>query len=142
MKNLLLIFTVFTMVACSSDDDAGNTDPNDFEQIKTILPQGEWEVSKYFDDNVDQTDIFESFVFDFKSDNTVVAQTDLFSENGTWLYDNTSTDEEDLILQFTGTPPFDEISDDWDIISVSSSKIELRDDDDGNEVDLLTFTKL
>jgi hypothetical protein len=82
-------------------------------------------------------------VFTFNEDGTVVAQNDLFTENGTWAYDNSSSSGEELILQFSEATPFDEINDDWDIVSVSDSKIELSDISGGNgDVELLTFTKL
>lgn len=142
MKKILILLAVVTFVSCSSDDDSGNANTNEFEQIKTTLPQGEWEVSKYIDGQTDQTVSFESFIFNFKEDGTVSAQNDLFTENGTWTYDNSNSSEK-LVLVFNGTTPFDQINDDWDIVSVSNSKIELSDDSGGNgDVELLTFTKL
>jgi len=141
-KILLLLFTVIVFASCSSDDDSGDANTNDFEQIETILPQGEWEVSKFMEGASDNTNEFESFVFTFDEDGTVVAQNDLFAENGTWTYDNSSTNEE-LVLVFGQTTPFDRINDDWVILSVSNSKIELSGTDSSNgELDLLTFTKL
>ncbi len=59
-----------------------------FKNIETILPQGTWEVSSYFEGNTDRTMDFESFVFTFNEDGTVIAQNDLFTENGTWEYQN------------------------------------------------------
>jgi hypothetical protein len=48
-----------------------------------------------------------------------------------------------LVLQFSEQTPFDEINDDWDIVSVSNSKIELSDISGGNgDMEYLTFTKL
>lgn len=130
------------MVACSSDDDAGNVNTNEFETIKTTLPQGDWKITKLLDGQSDHTSDFESFVFNFNEDGTVKAQNDLFTENGTWAYDN-SDSEEELVLQFSEQTPFDEINDDWDIVSVSNSKIELSDISGGNgDMEYLTFTKL
>jgi hypothetical protein len=143
MKRILILLAIAVFASCSSDDDAGNVNTNEFEQIKTTLPQGEWKVSKLIDGQSDHTTDFESFVFTFNEDGTVVAQNDLFTENGTWAYDNSSSSGEELILQFSEATPFDEINDDWDIVSVSDSKIELSDISGGNgDVELLTFTKL
>lgn len=142
MKRILVLLTAMVVFAsCSSDDDSGDV-YGEFEQIKTTLPEGEWEITNLIDGDADKTSDFESFVFTFNEDGTVVGQTDLFSENGTWAYDNSSTTEEKLVLVFGETEPFPEISDDWEIISVSSSKIELRDDNGDGDVELLTFTKL
>ena len=64
------------------------------------------------------------------------------TENGTWAYDNSSSSEE-LVLQFSEQIPFDEINDDWDIVSVTNSQIELSDISGGDgDVELLTFIKL
>ncbi|MBG42623.1 MAG: hypothetical protein CL530_01500 [Aequorivita sp.] len=143
MKKLFIVLAITVFAACSSDDDSGNVNTNEFENIKTTLPQGEWEVSKLIDGQSDHTSDFESFVFTFKEDGTVRAQNDLFTENGTWAYDNSSSSNEELILQFSEQTPFDQINDDWDIVSVTNSTIELSDVSGGNgDIELLTFTKL
>lgn len=141
MKRILVLLAVMTFASCSSDDDSGTVNTNEFESIKTTLPQGKWQVSTFIDGQEDKTSMFESFNFTFNEDGTVEAKTDLFTEPGTWNYDNSDSSEE-LILQFSGTEPFPEITDDWDIVSVSNSKIELSDDNDGTDVELLTFIKL
>jgi hypothetical protein len=143
MKRILILLTVVVFTACSSDDDPGNANSSEFEEINAALPQGEWMISKLIDGQSDHTSDFESFKFTFNADGTVAAQNDLYTENGTWAYDNSSSSSEELVLQFSETSPFDEINDDWDIVSVSNVKIELSDisGDDG-DIELLTFTKL
>lgn len=142
MKKILILLAIVTFASCSSDDDSGNVNTNEFENIKTTLPQGEWKVSKLIDGQSDHTMDFESFTFTFNGDGTVKAQNDLLTENGTWAYDNSSSSEE-LVLQFSEQTPFDEINDDWDIVSVTNSQIELSDISGGDgDVELLTFTKL
>ncbi|HPE83012.1 MAG TPA: hypothetical protein PLV43_04790 [Aequorivita sp.] len=143
MKRSFIVLAITVFAACSSDDDPGNVNTNEFENIKTTLPQGEWEVSKLIDGQSDHTSDFESFVFTFNEDGTVRAQNDLFTENGTWAYDNSSDSSEELVLQFSEQTPFDQINDDWDIVSVTNSTIELSDVSGGNgDIELLTFTKL
>ncbi len=142
MKKLLILLTVVLLASCSSKDDEGDVIGNEFENIKVILPHDTWRVTKYIDSIEDKTDLFETFVFTFSNDGTVVGSNDLYSETGTWLYKTTAEDGEELILVFNPTPPFDEISDDWSIVSVSTTKIELKDDDsNGNDTELLTFSK-
>jgi hypothetical protein len=143
MKRLFIVLAITIFAACNSDDDSGNVNTNEFENIKTTLPQGEWEVSKLIDGQSDHTVDFESFVFIFNEDGTVVAQNDLFTENGTWAYDNSSSSSEELVLQFSQQTPFGQINDDWDIVSVTNSTIELSDVSGGDgDIELLTFTKL
>ncbi|MDC8001284.1 hypothetical protein POV26_09555 [Aequorivita todarodis] len=143
MKRLLIVLAIVVFASCSSDDDSGDANTNEFEQIKTTLPQGEWKITKLIDGQSDHTVDFESFVFTFSEDGTVAAKNDLFTEPGTWAYDNSSNSGEELVLQFSETTPFDEINDDWDIVSVSNSKVELKDVSGGNgDTELLTFSKL
>lgn len=143
MKKILILFTAIAFASCSSDDDAGDANTSEFENIKTTVTQGEWKVTKLVDGQSDHTVEFESYVFNFNEDGTVLAQNDLLSEPGTWAYDNSSSSGEEFVLQFSETPPFDEINDDWDIVSVTNSKIELKDISGGDgDLELLTFTKL
>lgn len=143
MKKLIFIFSVILFASCSSDDDAGDVITTEFERIETVLPQGTWEVTKFIKDNREATIDFESFVFTFDEDGSVIGVTDLFSETGTWVYRTTSQDGEQLVLEFNDVTPFDEISDDWKIVSVSNSRIELSDDGSSEgDTDLLVFSKL
>ncbi|MCG2418277.1 hypothetical protein K8089_04525 [Aequorivita sp. F47161] len=142
MKRILVLLAIVVFASCSSDDDSGNANTTEFEDIKTVLPQGDWMISKLIEGESDHTSAFESIEFTFNQDGTVIAQTDLFTENGTWAYDNSSSSEE-LVLQFSEMTPFDEINDDWEIVSVSNVKIELSDISGGDgDIELLTFTKL
>ncbi len=143
MKRIMILLAIVVFASCSSDDDAGNANSTEFQQIETFLPQGKWMISKFIDGDSDHTSDFESFEFTFNEDGTVTAQNDLFTEPGTWDYDNSSSSSEELVLQFGTTTPFDKINDDWDIISVSNLKVELSDVSGGNgDIELLTFTKL
>ena len=143
MKRIFILISFIAFASCSSDDDAGNVNTNEFEHIKSTLPQGEWKISKFIDIETDKTSAFESFVFTFNEDGSVTAQNDLFTENGIWAYDNTSNNAEELVLQFSEQVPFDEINDDYDIVSVSNSTVELADESGENgEIEILTFTKL
>jgi hypothetical protein len=142
MKKILIVLTVIAFTACSSNDDAGDANTIEFEKIKTTLPEGEWKISNLIDGQSDHTEDFQSFVFTFNEDGTVAATNDLYSEPGTWTYDNSSSSSEKLVLQFSETTPFDEINDDWEIVLVSSSTVELRDVSGGDgDIELLTFTK-
>ena len=143
MKKLVLFLSLIILASCNNDDGAGDVITNEFAQIKIILPQGKWKVSNFFDNHADRTIDFESFIFYFKEDGTVEGKTDLYTENGTWQYKSTSEDGEQLILQFNGTAPFDEITYDWNIVSLGISKVELSYTNNSNEVTkLLTFVKI
>ncbi len=146
MKNLILIISVFFLVSCSSKDDPGDVNDDQFGDIVTILPQGTWSVSSYMEGSSDRTMDFESFVFTFDEDKTVTATNDLFSESGTWNYqsslDSPSNDEK-LILTFGETTPFNLIEEDWIITSANSAKVALTVASGNNgEVEVLVFSKI
>lgn len=142
MKKLILILTTIALVSCSMNDDAGDVISHEFESIKATLPQGEWKVSTMIDGTTDITAEFESFTFTFNQDGTVVAKNDLLSEQGTWRYSTTASTGEELVFIFDDMNPFKKLNEAWDIISVRSSVIELRNIGANNNVELLTFTKL
>lgn len=143
MKKILILFAVVIFASCSKDDKPGDVHPTKFEQIKTTLPEGQWKVSTFIVGQSDKTSDFESFVFTFNQDGTVIGETDLFSETGTWTYDNTSSTSEKLVLVFGETDPFPELNDDWDILSVTNSKVELSDNNNATGGTLLlSFTKI
>lgn len=143
MKKLIIISSIIAFISCSSKDDAGNVVTNEFERITTILPQGTWKITKLLDNTDDYTMDFESFVFTFNEDGTVAGENDLFTEVGNWLYRSTSQDGEQLILEFNDVTPFAEITDDWTIVSVTNSQIELNDYGDiEGTTNFLVFTKL
>src|SRR5690606_3200281 len=143
MKKLRLILSVVLLASCSLDDDSGDVVNNEFEEIETIVPQGTWEVTNYTEGETNLTASFESFIFTFNEDGTVFGENDLFAENGTWAYDNSSTEEERFNLQFGQTTPFDLISENWVISSLNNNEVELMVTSGNNgEPETLTFTKL
>ncbi|SRR5690554_1889480 len=144
MKKLLLLFSVLIMASCSSDDDAGDVVTNEFERISSVLPQGTWKVTTLIDGNENHTAAFESFIFTFNEEGSVIAENDLYSETGIWAYRTTAQEGEQLVLAFNDVIPFDEINDDWKIVSVTNTKVELSDDDDNDldDLDILVFTKI
>lgn len=142
MKKLILIAFVIVFASCSSDDDSGDVNNNQFEEIETIVPQGTWKVNSYTEGESDFTLNFEDFIFTFNADGTVVGENDLFSESGTWNYDNTSSTNENFRLQFGTTTPFDLISENWIIESISDSQVQLSVTAGNNgEPENLTFVK-
>ncbi|MCB0466062.1 MAG: hypothetical protein KDC78_10400 [Aequorivita sp.] len=142
MKKVLIVLTIVAFASCSSNDAAGDANSNKFEKIQTILPQSEWKVAVLIDGQSDHTADFEGFVFTFNEDGTVVIKTELITEDGTWAYNNSSSSEE-ILMEISETSPFDEINHNWDIVSVSNSKIELSELTSGNgDVKLFTLAKL
>lgn len=149
MKKIVVLLAILIFAACNSNDDPTNpVNPN--ANIVTDLPQGMWKISYYFDNNTNQTNTFSSFIFDFNSNGTVNVSNDIFSDIGTWQYEDASNDasdddnidnDEELVLLFSDSTFFGELSDDWHITSASANKVELFDESGDGSMQFLTFSK-
>lgn len=149
-KPFIIALSLMLFISCKKDDNSNNP-AGTFVNITTDLPQNTWIISYFFENDVDVTSNFSSFRFTFQSDGTVDASNDLFTETGTWSYEDSSNDstdddgipdDEELILEFSANGLLDELSDNWHITSATSAEIELYDVSGGNgTTDYLTFTK-
>ena len=157
--NALILIIAMTLMGCSKNDDNNVDDSNNStsaDRVISIAISGSWRISLFSDDGENETSDFNGFVFNFNSDGTVVATKGNTTINGTWSVmddssnsssddDGNSTDDDDFIIFFNvpQSSDFDDLNDDWDIISVTANKMELIDVSGGNGgTDLLTFVKI
>ncbi len=150
MKPFIFSLSLLVLFACKNDDNS-NDNTSVFSNLTTNIVRDTWKISFYADDGIDETSDFAAYTFTFNSDGTVNAATDLLTENGTWMYEDSSNDssdddgienDEEFILLFPTSNLLDEISDDWHITSVGSTQVVLYDFSGGNGTrDDLIFTK-
>ena len=146
---LMLNFTLMSSM-CSSDDDNSSSNDNSAEilQITNAMQVGTWRITSYVDSGQNETNDFTGYNFTFSANGTLTATNGTTTYTGSWsVTDSNSSDDSpedvDFNINFTSPPNFEELSDDWDIISHSSTKIELIDISGGNGgTDYLTFEKL
>ena len=156
MKNTiyfgLLIMISFTLMAstCSSDDDGNQNSPNqDIAQIASTVNSGTWRITSYIDSGEDETSDFNGYNFTFETNGTLTAQNDTNTMSGTWSITQSSSDDDgDYDLDFNiffpvpDTNNFEDLNDDWDIVSSSTSTLSLIDISGGNGgTDTLIFEK-
>ncbi|MEZ4798673.1 MAG: hypothetical protein R2809_02615 [Flavobacteriales bacterium] len=101
---------------------------------------GNWKITNYIDSGENETYKFNGHTFDFANGGSVSVSTGSGTVQGSW-----STGEDDshvkLYLSFSSLP-HEDISDDWHVVSQTSSKIELEDISGGNGgADYLTFER-
>jgi len=136
---------------CSSDDE---NNPNDntaeIQDVINTAESGNWVVTYFFDTDQEETSNFTGYEFNFGTNGVLTASNDTNMYTGTWSVtddsnssdDSSSNDDIDFNISFVSPPDFEELSDDWDIVSYSSTKIELIDISGGNGgTDYLTFEK-
>ncbi|MCB7480263.1 hypothetical protein [Christiangramia sediminis] len=154
LKHVLLVLLMLsiTTISCSSDDD-NNPDqqnPQVISQIENNIRDGNWRITKFIDSNEDETNHFNGFNFTFGANGVLIAENENDSFEGTWSItdsdnsddDDDSADDLDFNINFNLSNDFEDLNDDWDILTHSSNKIELIDVSGGNGgSDYLTFEK-
>lgn len=153
-KGLLLMLSFSLMSSmCSSDDDDGNSNNNSQQiaQVESTAQSGTWRITNFNDSGQNETSDFAGYNFTFNTDGSLVASNGSNTVTGTWSVtddSNSSSSSSDDDIDFniffavSNTNNFQDLNDDWDIVSTSSTKIELIDISGGNGgIDMLTFEK-
>lgn len=148
MKNqilsiILLISVGFLALSCDNDDDS-NSNNNTTVQLEASIKTGNWRVSNFVEDGINQTNHFSGYEFTFSENGTVSATNGTNTVTGTWTTSSSSSSDSKFILNFNASSgPFEEISEDWRIETVTSVLIDLKHVSGGDgSIDLLTFVKI
>jgi hypothetical protein len=153
MKNVLLMTLLVTgLVAC--DDNNNDTNPNvqaQISEVESVAKEGQWVVTYFWDTDKDETSDFTGYVFVFASNGTITATKGATTATGQWSVtsdDNSKDDDNDKLgdvdfnITFSTPASFEELSEDWEILSLTAAKIELKHVSGGNGgTDFLTFEK-
>lgn len=124
-------------MSCSNDND-NNPAPTVDPQAPTA---GTWRVTLFSERGNDETSDFSGYTFTFDSDGTAIATKTGANRNGTWSINNSSTKFNiDFGVKGDANKPLGELTDDWEIISVTSTEIKLKDDNDAS-AEFLTFNQ-
>ena len=152
----LLMMLGFSLMSsmCSNDDDGGslNNNSQQIAQIESTAESGSWRITNFNDSGQNETSDFAGYAFTFNSDGSLIASNGSNSLTGTWSVtddsnsnDDSSSDDDIDFNIFFPVPEsnnFEDLNDDWDITSVSSTRIELIDISGGNGgTDILVFEK-
>jgi hypothetical protein len=113
-------------------------------KIEDSIVEGEWKVTLFQEDGNNETSDYTDYRFKFNSDGTVTVQPGMLTVTytGTWKTEKDS-DHVDFILNFAMPANLEELSDDWEVLSQSKTKLELEDASGGDgSIDKLTFEKI
>lgn len=132
-KILLAAFSSLLLASCSTSNNS-----SDAGQVAT---SGTWRVTLFTDSGNDETSDFAGYSFTFSTSGSVTAAKNGVTQTGTWSV-NTSSNKFniDLGAKIDTNKPLGELTDDWKIISVSETVIQLEDDNSASN-EKLTFTK-
>lgn len=143
---LLGLVLSFSLVSCfgSDDDDSNHSNDDNNGGASQIVMEGSWRVTLFQEDNSNQTNHFNGYVFTFNSNGSLIAVNGGTTQTGTWSTNGDDSSNK-LWIAFPTAPddsPFEEITEDWQIIAKTPSKIELKHVSGGDgSTDLLTFEK-
>jgi hypothetical protein len=144
---LASIFFLNVASMCSSDDDSSSS--TDFTPIINTVSQGTWRVTSFIDSDVDETNHFSGYDFTFISSNgKLIASNTANTYNGLWSVtkddsnDDNPSNDIDFNISFSSPANFVDLTDDWNIISRTDTKIQLISvSGGGGGTDYLTFEK-
>ena len=144
-------FTLLLCTSCTENDENLIDNTAQIQELVDTFITGSWRVTNFNDSGQDETNDFTSYNFTFDSNGTVVATNGNETINGTWSVTDSSSSSSNssggdidfnLFFNVSTTHNFDDLNDDWDIVSVSSTEVSLIDIIGGNGgTDRLTFTK-
>lgn len=148
MKKLILIPALFCLFMlnvasmCSSDDDSSDDNSPSTSNVNTNVTSGTWRVTLFQEDGTNQTSNFNGYDFSINSNGTIVAVNGSTTKNGNWsTYSDSGTTKFDIVF-LDNNGPFEEISEDWRVLTSTTTKLELKHVSGGDgSVDLLTFEK-
>ncbi len=146
---LAVIFMLNVASMCSSDDDNSNNNSSNPTPVINTANTGTWRITYFYDTDSEETSNYTGYNFTFGTSNVLTATNGTNTYTGTWSVTNSNSSDDDnpssdldFNIGFSSPPNFEELSDDWDIISYTSTEIKLIDVSGGNGgTDYLTFTK-
>lgn len=134
--------------SCSSDDSGDSTTIPTPSEVVNTMNSGTWRITNYVDSGSNETSDFTGYNFTFNSNNVLMATNGTNEYIGVWSVTNDNSNDDspsndlDFNIAFSGPVKFAELSDDWDIVSRTSTKLVLIDVSGGNGgTDNLTFEK-
>ena len=142
---LLCLAGFFSLASCSKDDSSND---NSVTNVQNTVQSGAWRITSFIDSGNDETNHFNGFSFTFATNNVISATNGNATYTGTWSIDDDNSNDdsiEDLHfnINFNLTNDFEELNEDWNIISRTSTRIELIHVSGGNGgTDYLTLEKV
>ena len=141
---LIFVSGFFTLTSCSNGDPVNLTPTVIEDNVQT----GGWRITSFIDSGKDETNHFAGYTFAFGANNVLSSTNGSATYTGTWsVTDSNSNDDSpddiDFNIFFNLTNDFEDLNEDWHIVSQSSARIELIHVSGGNGgTDNLVFEKI
>ena len=141
---LICLSGIFSLASCSNNDTVAPAP----SVIVDNAQSGTWRITSFIDSGKDETSHFSGFTFTFDDNGKLTSTNGSVSYTGTWGVTNSNSGDDspgnqDFHILFNLSNDFKDLSEDWQIVSQSSGRIELIHVSGGNGgTDYLTFEKV
>lgn len=142
MKTFAIIFLAITAVIAGSCSKDNSTSPG---TQKSNLSSGAWTVSYFTDSGKDETSDYSGYSFSFNTGGTLSVTGSGTTFTGSWSIKSGSSsygssDPDKLVITISGNKQMDHVSKDWKILKMTSSEIQLTDDNPSS-AEVLHFSR-
>lgn len=121
------------------DDSA---DDGDVTEIRNIMMDGPWNVALYSEGEMDMTSEFTGLDFSFSTMHQVeVSELGNVTAEGLWRILRDSEEGLKFYLNFDSAGSLGELTEDWKIMSITATRIELKDESGDGTLETLVFEK-
>ena len=148
MKILRYLLILLAVLWGCSDDPTPEENPR-IEEVENFVTNGKWRIAYFYDSDEEATEKFADYAFQFLPSGSLVANDGPASVSGTWSVtdrgsSNDDSEELDFNISFATSPLLNELTEDWEVILASNTRVELRHVSGRNSggTDLLTFEKI
>lgn len=147
-----LLLALFLSASCD-DTSTENQDniPAKVNEVENRAINGQqWRITHFTNSNVDRTSVFAGYIFEFDSHNLLTSTNGSENLSGTWSVSNTPSDDQmktefdniGFTISFTNPTQFEALTGDWEILSITESRIELRDANNGSQNNMIRFERI
>ncbi|WP_318342982.1 hypothetical protein [Flagellimonas baculiformis] len=119
-----------------------NADDGDVVEIRNIAMDGPWSITLYKEAEVDLTTSFAGMEFNFSTMNQIEVSVNQDPvATGLWRVLRDTEEGLKCYLNFDTDGDLLELTDDWKVVSITSTRIELKDDSEEGNLKTLVFEK-
>lgn len=137
-RNLLLTALLATSLMASTGCEKASAGKSDTGPTPKT---GDWKVTYYFANDQLRTEDYADYTFDFKPKNAITALKDGQSVSGVWAISTKASTQEMKIEFNTGDDKLSAITEDWNVVFVSETQVELIDADEPGNKPQIRFTR-
>lgn len=145
----MFLFMLSVVSSCSDEDDNSSINNSvDPTPVINTVNNGTWRITLFNDSGTVETSNFTGYNFTFGAGNVLTAVNGGTTVTGTWSvtsdnsHDDSPSNDLDFNIAFTTPVNFADLTDDWNIVSYTATKIELiHVSGGGGGTDYLTFEK-